>query len=932
MAKIRTGVFLQSERAIGLALRGQTRPETLGPYHAPLPDGGAEDLARAIAALRPAPVDRGPLRLVLPIALCDGFLRQGPRSIEADEFIAGCMRWVEEEYGVELSENDVRVCRYLYPDRQVGVVTVTRPGYVDGLTGALEARGLRDVSLLSPLDAMLLLAQALPPEAPGATRVFLHVAPDRSLALVFEGEAPAFFRGIRKRAEPDSVLDRYEQMRVAGPAARPIGDAAARALTQELARTVRFHRRTAGVESELSGTVLTGSGLDLAPLAVRIEEETGAPAFAAPPFGGVRPGGTPEEQAWLRERWSEVALPAAAALPNKIAPNGRLAEIPSRMAEIITPRRVAVAVAVLYVLILAIVFFALKAHRAVLVRSMKKVRLEVAAKQRELMQRQRQDTERKRRLRMMRMLLRMKYQGVFAAKVLGGPRQRAAGAGPLPGLHHELRRRHRRHDPPGQRSPRGRGARGVADRVRIHGRPPVHAPRQERDPGDARAGDQARPGPPRAPDPRSAERPRARHGRPPWSPDGRARRTARPGRTARPSTPRDAPGRARADRGRGVVPLQTPRRGQAAVAGGGNDMNPTLTRMLVLFGAITLGCYWFALGPEYEKLGKRRRELRTLEKQMDGMGRRLRRLPPVTEEERKAWQYITYRADKTLVERPDLLAALVELATVLQSSGARVMVASIGNPPKEPERPTGSVAPRRMTRGLMGSELESSALPDRSSPEEGGASTPSAPRPEPLRPQPISRGRPRAPGILTGNPSATAGSFETPEIEEVEGRDVTWYPVSLDVSGPYSAWPESFNELTRRRPPVLISRIEGKRSNDKGEMKMQVVVPTLPAEPKRPHRVAPPRFYLPRAMATLYGFPSYVRKIKAPWPSTLGNPFPRSKSALAGGGSGMPAPSIIMSRAGQFVAVIGGKRYRVGDKVGGSKIARITRTTVFYAQ
>ena len=418
MASFRAGVLLQSERAIGLALRGPGRAETLGPYVAALPAGGAEDTARVIAALRPAPADRGPLRLVLPIALCDGFLRQGPRALEAEEFIAACMRWVEDEYGVELSENDVRVCRYLYPDRQVGVVTVTRPGYLDGLVDAMEAHGLRDVIVLSPLDAMILLAEALPEGAPGATRALLHVAPDRSLALILEGGAPAFFRSIRKRAELTPLVDRYEQMRATGPAVRLISDASSRALAQEMARTVRFYRRSAGTEADLSETVLTGSGFDLAPLAARVQEETGAPAAEAPVFPGIRLGGAPEQQEWLQERWGEVALPAAVARPKKIGPAARLAEIPSRLAEVITPRRVAIAVAVLYLAILAVVYFAMKVHGAGLLARAKKVRREVAARQRELMSRQSDDQERKGRLRMMRMLLRMKYQGVFAARVL----------------------------------------------------------------------------------------------------------------------------------------------------------------------------------------------------------------------------------------------------------------------------------------------------------------------------------------------------------------------------------------------------------------------------------------------------------------------------------------------------------------------------------
>ena len=41
---------------------------------------------------------------------------------------------------------------------------------------------------------------------------------------------------------------------------------------------------------------------------------------------------------------------------------------------------------------------------------------------------------------------------------------------------------------------------------------------------------------------------------------------------------------------------------------------------------------------------------------------------------------------------------------------------------------------------------------------------------------------------------------------------------------------------------------------------------------------------------------------------------------------------MILSRDGKHVAVIGGKRYGVGDKVGGSRIVKITGGTIFFAQ
>ena len=290
-------------------------------------------------------------------------------------------------------------------------------------------------------------------------------------------------------------------------------------------------------------------------------------------------------------------------------------------------------------------------------------------------------------------------------------------------------------------------------------------------------------------------------------------------------------------------------------------MSSTVTRALVLLGLATLVYYWLVAGPVYKQLDKREREVRSLDQQLSGMDRRLRRLPPVTKQERKAWDFIAYQLEKKIAERPDLLGALVELATILQSSGARVLVASIGNPPKPPETPTVGLRRRAGSRGLAGSDLEQAALPT-GIPDGGGrgAATPPTPPPTPLRPRPVTGRRGGVPGVLTGNPQVNADGFETPGVERIGKRDVTYYPVALDVSGPYAAWPQSFNEMTRRQPPVLVNRVEGKRTEDKGEMKMQVVVPTVLAEAK-PKPEAPPPFYLSRATATLYGFPAYTREV-----------------------------------------------------------------------
>jgi len=191
----------------------------------------------------------------------------------------------------------------------------------------------------------------------------------------------------------------------------------------------------------------------------------------------------------------------------------------------------------------------------------------------------------------------------------------------------------------------------------------------------------------------------------------------------------------------------------------------------------------------------------------------------------------------------------------------------------------------------------------------------------------------RSPAARPSARAARKGSAARNALHSVGGREITYYPVEMEVSGPYAAWPDLLNELSRREAPVLLERIEGRRGDGRGLLEVKLAAPALAAPrtggPAPSAALGSAPFYVPGDTAALYGLPAWQAKLRAPWPATRGNPF--SEGDLVGEeGSGLPRPTSILRRNGRFVAVIGGVQRLVGDLVAGYRIIKITQHTIFY--
>jgi len=409
---------MERGEAMSLTASGRGAASVLRAGAIPAASAEPEALAEALAALRSGGVT-GQLRLVLPSEVCENFLRvsraRGPRR----EFAASCVRWVEDEYGVDAAEHEIRVSVHTYADGQAGAVSVLKPGWLASAREALARRKVDDVVFVSLLDALLLMARQEGVSNGHARPAFLHLERSHVSALIAEAGMPVFYRGLRRDlALAGAQEDKYERMRA------PLGQGAflapesVTAVAEDFARTLAFGQRGGKGEPAVDHVVVSASGVDVRAVAARVEELCGAPARPAAPGSGWRLDASDPKVDGVTENWAQVAIQAAAAAPVTLRPETRLLDIPSPLARALSPSRVAVGVFVLYLVALAGVWAYLALTAQALRQTRKDKETERIRLQAELNAR-RADYERRGLYReLARTLMRMKQQGVFAADVL----------------------------------------------------------------------------------------------------------------------------------------------------------------------------------------------------------------------------------------------------------------------------------------------------------------------------------------------------------------------------------------------------------------------------------------------------------------------------------------------------------------------------------
>lgn len=380
-------------------------------------------LAEALSRLRAdAGTPVGALRCVLPGRACEGYLRAFRGRPPDREIAETCRRWVEEDYGVDPASNDLHVSVYDFGEVRVGAVTAARPGLADEYARAAAERGLRDVAFVSPLDALMHLAEQTAAEQPeGALSAFLHVERSSCIVLLLEGPAPVFFREVRRELETDGADgDLYEQMRPGGPRMAFLTPASVQAVVDEFARTVAFYKRSSGrPEGELQQLWITTGGLDARPVAARAEEVLQAQARPAAPPPGLDVDEALAKEQLIGDNWAQFALAQAVALAPRLKAQRCLARVEGRAAKAFSPKVAAAACAAVLALLMGGWWGAGAAERRSLEAERDALRQKQGGLQSELNRRRSDLARREEHRAAARALLRMKHQGVFAAGLLG---------------------------------------------------------------------------------------------------------------------------------------------------------------------------------------------------------------------------------------------------------------------------------------------------------------------------------------------------------------------------------------------------------------------------------------------------------------------------------------------------------------------------------
>lgn len=241
----KTGILLESPHGIRVSLEGRRRVSYTGRSTLPVSDVAPGALAEMLVALAGEHEGTGSTRVVMPTDECENFLRvcPTPSSGGAERLRDETVRWLEEEYGIEPEEQEVFTCSYQLKQKQAIAVTVVDKGRMAQYQEALLSAGLRDVVLLSPLDALISLFFSGCAGEPAACRAFVHVGQRNSLILLTRERLPVFFRSFRRELRgQEQDDDRYGRFNAGGlPDVRP-DQASISALGEEFKRTLQSYR------------------------------------------------------------------------------------------------------------------------------------------------------------------------------------------------------------------------------------------------------------------------------------------------------------------------------------------------------------------------------------------------------------------------------------------------------------------------------------------------------------------------------------------------------------------------------------------------------------------------------------------------------------------------------------------------------------------
>jgi len=416
----RTGVSIQAHGVVSVAVRGLRKARVVGVGHVGLKGFGPAELADALGELRrERPWGGGQLRVILPGERCENLVRIRPADEPLEALTDETLRWLEDECAVERADYDVHICPYRFADAQVAVVSLVERGLRSACKEALDSAGIDDVVLVSPLDAMIEAMRSVLSDSLLPGRVLFHVGSYCSLLLIWEGQAPVFFRTITKKLEmEDPQAERREPEGRGAPLSATPTAASMEALVLEFERTLHFYRRSAGKESTPEEVVLCAGGIDVRGLLPLLQAHTGIPTVMATPSANVVLSPENLEPTVLRERWAQFALPAAVAVPRRLDAAVPVAALPSRTARIFSGRRVAAVLALLYAAVLFGWWLHLGSRIGALGSEKAELEQEKTRLERQLDERRASYARRKQYQELAGLLLKMKEQGVFAANLL----------------------------------------------------------------------------------------------------------------------------------------------------------------------------------------------------------------------------------------------------------------------------------------------------------------------------------------------------------------------------------------------------------------------------------------------------------------------------------------------------------------------------------
>ncbi|MBT3376307.1 MAG: hypothetical protein HN742_36085 [Lentisphaerae bacterium] len=418
----KTGILLEAPNGIRVSLAGNRRVTYTGRSAFPVSDLAPGALADMLSPPAEEQQTPGPTRVIMPVDECENFLRlcPPPSSGGAERIKDETTRWLEEEYGIEPEEQEVFTCPYQVKQKLAVAVTVADKGRMAQYQEALMAAGLRDVVLVSPLDALISLFFSVSASEQAASRAFVHIGQHDSLVLLARERMPVFFRSFRREVHGQSGEDdRYGRFSAEGlPDIRP-DQASVDALSEEFKRTLQSYSLVADDDFSVEEVVLTGVGVDVRSMSRSFQTATGIAVVSPPvPKQLVVPSDDSDESTAFRQEWPQLALPAVLAMQRQVKPQARLAVAPSRASQFLGGKGAAIALFLLWLLIAIILLLLLSSQLSRLRGRQIKLQQTQSDMSRQISLRKEMQARRLEYIAATKVLLRMKVQGTHAARLL----------------------------------------------------------------------------------------------------------------------------------------------------------------------------------------------------------------------------------------------------------------------------------------------------------------------------------------------------------------------------------------------------------------------------------------------------------------------------------------------------------------------------------